>query len=58
MPRRRRAEDDRRPVSIRLRPETVARLDAECDRRVLGRNLLIELILTKWLDAAEGQDLA
>lgn len=38
---------------VRIKPELLARLDATCHERVVGRNLVIEMALTRWLDGLE-----
>lgn len=47
----RRADDP--TVSVRIRPDLLARLDAACRSRLVGRRLLIETALERLLDGLD-----
>lgn len=42
-----------RSITIRMKPEVVERLGRAADERVVGRNLLIEKAIERYLDALE-----
>lgn len=50
---RRRPDDRRLTVPIKMPPELVVALDTECDRLICSRSKLVELALERWLNDPE-----
>lgn len=49
-PSRRRPDDRRVQMPVKLEPALILRIDEECDRLVVSRSKLLELAITRWLD--------
>lgn len=48
---------DRVPINVRLRPELKDRLEAIGEARCIGRNLIVEVAIERFLDALEADPL-
>lgn len=46
-------KDDSVQITVRLNPDVVKRLDDACDKRVVGRNLLVSTAIERLLDTLE-----
>ena len=51
---RRPTKDGRVYITLRIDPDIVKRIDAECQERLVSRTKLIESVMEDWLDLNEG----
>ena len=51
---RERSKDGRAYVTLRMDPELLRRIDAECESRVVSRTFLVEKVMGDWLEVNEG----
>lgn len=44
------AKDGRSYVTLRIDPDLLERIDAECESRVVSRTWLVEKVMEEWLE--------
>jgi predicted transcriptional regulator len=45
-----RARDGRAYVTLRIDPDLLERIDAECEQRMVSRTWLVEKVMDEWLE--------